>query len=193
MTDPVLTVSVSDEAKVWATLTLAFATDPVERWLYPEATDYTQHFPGFLAAFGGPAFDNDMVWQTADYGAVAVWLPPDAEDDGDVIVRSLTSTVAADKLPDTLAVLDQMVEAHPAYPHWYLPWLGVDPSLQGRGLGAELLDHGLALVDADHLPAYLETPNPRTVPLYERHGFETVGVAVAGRCPPITLMLRRAR
>lgn len=186
-------VPASDEGRVLATLTLSFAADPVERWMYPEPSDYLQHFPGFLAAFGGPAFDNDGVWQTADYGAVSMWLPPDTIDDADPILTSLSSTLAKEKLVDTLAVLDQMVASHPTYPHWYLPWLGVDPALQGRGLGGQLLRHGLALVDDSQLPAYLETPNPRTVPLYERHGFETVGVAAAGECPPITMMLRRAR
>jgi hypothetical protein len=37
-------------------LTFAFAADPVERWLYPEAQDYLSYFPGFLAALGGRVF-----------------------------------------------------------------------------------------------------------------------------------------
>ena len=61
----------------------------------------------------------------------------------------------------------------PTDPHWYLPWLGVDGARQGAGLGADLLRQCLMRVDADHSPAFLETPNPRTVPFYERHGFES--------------------
>jgi GNAT superfamily N-acetyltransferase len=86
-----------------------------------------------------------------------------------------------------------MDDGHPRFAHWYLPWLGVRAERQGTGLGARLLSEGLTRVDADHIPAFLETPNPRTVPFYERHGFEIVGVAQAGTCPPITLMLRPAR
>jgi hypothetical protein len=56
--------------------------------------------------------------------------------------------------------------------------------------GAQLLAHGLDRVDADGLPAYLETPNPRTIPFYERHGFAVTGQARAGACPPVTCMLR---
>ena len=48
----------------------------------------------------------------------------------------------------------------------------------------------LSIVDASHLPAYLETPNPRTIPFYERHGFEVVGEARAGACPPVAFMAR---
>ena len=33
------------------TLVVAFTTDPVERWLYPEAHEYLTHFPAFLSAF----------------------------------------------------------------------------------------------------------------------------------------------
>ena len=73
-----------------------------------------------------------------------------------------------------------------------LPWLAVAPALQGRGLGARLLEHSLSIVDADGLPAFLETPNPRTVPLYERHGFEVIATPQAGNCPPMTSMLRPA-
>lgn len=48
------------------------------------------------------------------------------------------------------------------------------------------------IVDTDHLPAYLETPNPRTVSFYERHGFAVTGTAQFGGWPPITFMVRRA-
>ena len=33
-------VDASAQARVYALLTLAFAADPVERWLYPQAQDY---------------------------------------------------------------------------------------------------------------------------------------------------------
>ena len=56
-----------------------------------------------------------------------------------------------------------------------------------------MLEHGLGIVDQHHLPAYLETPNPRTIAFYERHGFVVTGEAQAGTCPPIVSMLRAAR
>ena len=55
-----------------------------------------------------------------------------------------------------------------------------DAALQGRGLGGQLMEHCLRIVDASHRPAYLEAPNPHTIPFCERHGFEVVGVAQAG-------------
>jgi ribosomal protein S18 acetylase RimI-like enzyme len=183
----------SDRDAVISTLVSAFAGDPVERWLYPEWEHYLAHFPEFVAAFGGVAFAQQTVWMLGEVSAVALWLPPHTEPDGDAIVAVLSQSVSAAKHADMFSVLEQMDEAHPAFPHWYLPWLGVRHEQQGAGLGGQLLSHCLTHVDADSLPAYLETPNPRTVPFYERHGFEVTGVARAGTCPPVTLMLRAGR
>lgn len=179
--------------KALDTLVLAFAADPVERWMYPGSRRYLAEFPAFLEAFGGTAFTEGTVWCLGDFSAVAVWLPPGAEPDGDAIAAVLGRSVAAEQQDDLLRVSDQMTAAHPDFPHWYLPWFGVDPAHQGRGLGGALLEHCLQIVDADHLPAYLETPNPRTIAFYRRHGFQVVGEAQAGACPPIAFMLRAAR
>lgn len=192
METPFLVVAESDSAQVFGTLTLAFAADPVERWLYPDPQEYLAAFPAFLAAFAGAAFARKTVWQTGAFSAVALWLPPGTQPDGEAIVSVLTETVAPTRHRDTFAVLGQMDKAHPTFPHWYLPWLGVDPARQGNGIGSELLAHCLRIVDSDHLPAYLETPNPKTIRFYERHGFVVTGEARRGACPPITTMLRPA-
>jgi hypothetical protein len=46
-------VAEGDAERALDTLVLAFAADPVERWLYPEGHEYLRWFPAFLAAFGG--------------------------------------------------------------------------------------------------------------------------------------------
>jgi GNAT superfamily N-acetyltransferase len=182
----------SDRERAISTITSAFVDDPVERWLFPESERYLRYFPEFIAAFAGPAFAQQTAWRLGEFTAVALWLPPGAEPDGEAIAAVLSEGVSPQKLGDTFAVLGQMDEAHPEFPHWYLPWLGVEQARQSAGLGGRLLKHCLAIVDDAHLPAYLETPNPRTVPFYERHGFEVTAVARAGECPPLTLMLRGA-
>lgn len=177
----------------YQTLVSAFRDDPVERWLYPELPEYLAHFPRFLAAFGGRAFEEQTVWRLGDYSAVALWLPPGSEPDSDAIAAVLTESVSSDKHGDTFAVLEQMGAAHPTYPHWYLPWFGVDSALQGQGVGGQLMDQCVdEIAEADPVPIYLETPNPRTISFYGRHGFEVTGMAQAGDCPPITFMLRGA-
>jgi GNAT superfamily N-acetyltransferase len=186
-------VGADETATALATLASAFSSDPVERWLYPDEQQYAEQFPRFLAAFGGRAFDQGTVWATPNLSAVALWLPPTVEPDGQAIVEVLTETVAPEQHQEMYDVLDQMEEAHPTYPHWYLPWLGVEAQAQGAGVGGRLLAFGLDVVDQSGLPAYLETPNPRTVPLYERHGFRVTGATTCATCPPITFMTRAAR
>lgn len=63
---------------------------------------------------------------------------------------------------------------HPKTPHWYLFVLGVEPALQGRGLGGRLLRWLGERADRDRVPCYLETDKASSVRLYERHGFRTV-------------------
>jgi GNAT superfamily N-acetyltransferase len=189
----VATMRESDRDEVISTLVSAFVDDPVERWMFPDPKQYSRHFPEFVAAFASEAFDRRTVWTLGELSAVALWLPPDAQPDGDAIVAVLSRSVSPAQHADLFSVLAQMDEGHPTFPHWYLPWLGVRPAMQGAGLGGRLLTHCLTKVDADHVPAFLETPNPRTVPFYERLGFEVTSVAQAGACPPVTLMLRASR
>jgi RimJ/RimL family protein N-acetyltransferase len=60
-------------------------------------------------------------------------------------------------------------------PHWYLAIVGVEPAARGRGLAGQILRPMLDRLDADRLPAYLETGNPRNLTYYPRFGFEVVG------------------
>ena len=175
-----------------ATLVSAFQADPVERWLYPAEDDYAERFPQFVAAFGREAFAHDTVWQSGDFAGVALWLPPGAEPDGEEIVRVLMATTRRSRHGDITVALEQMEAAHPSFPHWYLPWFGVDATLQGKGLGAALMACCLDVVDDMGLPAYLETPNPRTISFYKRFGFQVTGSTQTKQCPPITFMLRRS-
>jgi GNAT superfamily N-acetyltransferase len=185
-------ISRAERDSALAVLVLAFGSDPVERFLYPEPDRYLADFPTFLGAFGGEAFTAGTAW-SVEPGAVALWLPPGRQPDGPAVVGVLSRSVEPGRLADVFSVLEDMEAHHPRFPHWYLPWFGVDPVQQGRGLGTRLLRSCLERVDADHVPAYLETPNPRNIPFYERQGFVTTGSAQAGACPPVTFMLRAAR
>jgi GNAT superfamily N-acetyltransferase len=81
---------------------------------------------------------------------------------------------------------------HPTAPHWYLGTLGVEPSLQGRGVGTALTRSWLARVDPDGLLAYLETDRAENLPFYARFGFQPVAAfRVLG--VPVTAMERAPR
>ncbi|RYF23962.1 MAG: N-acetyltransferase [Comamonadaceae bacterium] len=54
---------------------------------------------------------------------------------------------------------------------WYLSILGVNPTVQGGGLGARVMAPALAAADAAQVHCYIETYNARSVPFYARQGF----------------------
>jgi GNAT superfamily N-acetyltransferase len=58
--------------------------------------------------------------------------------------------------------------------YWYLMVIGVLPESRGQGIGTALMQPALAQADSDRLPCFVETAQPRNVPLYERHGFRLV-------------------
>ena len=75
--------------------------------------------------------------------------------------------------------------------HWYLLLLAVDPSCQGKGVGATLLQSGLAWADRDGVPCYLETTNEHVLPFYGKFGFKTVAQGnVLNGGPAIWAMVR---
>jgi GNAT superfamily N-acetyltransferase len=189
----VLPVEDGDRERAVAVQVMAFSADPVMRWLYPKASDYLSHHPGFVEVFGGLAFENESAFQAGDFGGVSLWLPPGVHVDGDAMGEFMAKTMSKELLDEAFPVLEQMDSYHIEEPHWYLPMIGVDPAQQGRGLGSALLAERVAHCDEQHLPAYLESSNPANVPLYERHGFRVLAEIQVGDSPTIFPMHREAR
>jgi GNAT superfamily N-acetyltransferase len=179
--------------RVFAVLTLAFAADPANRWMYPEPAQYLRHFHSFARALGGASLPLRTALADRDYSAVALWLGPHAGSDDAALAKVIEASVAPEKRAVLIAVIEAMACHHPQEPHWYLPLIGVDPARQGRGLGAALLRPVLAECDRTRLPAYLESTSPRNRPLYERHGFQPIGEIRVADFPPIVPMLRRPK
>ena len=174
-------------------LALAFATDPAVRYMFPKADVFLRSFNRLATAMAGSALAAGTAYIADDGAAAALWLAPGAEADGEAIGALVGETVSEDRLETLSQVGELMGQFHPAEPHWYLSMIGVDPSRQGQGLGSALLKAGLQRCDADGLPAYLESSSPKNVPLYERHGFEVIGLIKPGDHPGLIPMYRPAR
>jgi ribosomal protein S18 acetylase RimI-like enzyme len=151
------------------------------------------HFPSFVMAVGGKAFTQGTAYYIDDYAAAALWLPPNIHPDEDKLISLAQRTVSEQIQKDFLSVFEHMGHYHPSAPHWFLPFVGVDPLQQGKGFGSALLQHTLIQCDRDRKLAYLESSNPKNIPLYQRHGFEVLGTIQVGTSPSIFPMLRRPR
>jgi ribosomal protein S18 acetylase RimI-like enzyme len=189
----VKTAGIDDQSRLIATMSLAFSTDPAVRWMYPAPETYLEYFPQFVSAFGGRAFESGTAHFIGDVQAVALWLPPDIQPDEEALMNLFQRTVPEQNQQALFSMFEQMGDYHPHEPHWYLPLIGVDPIQQRKGYGSMLLEHALKVCDEDQMPAYLESSNPENIPLYQRHGFEVLGIIQAGTSPPVTPMLRHPR
>ena len=174
-------------------LALAFSTDPAVRYMFPHAATHLASFSRLATAMAGSALAAGTAWVADDGAAAALWLAPGQSADSEAIGALVGETVPPERLEVLGQVGELMGQFHPEEPHWYLSMIGVDPSRQGQGLGSALLKAGLARCDAEGLPAYLESSSPRNVPLYERHGFEVIGLIKPGDHPGLIPMYRPAR
>ena len=191
MSSPLIaTATPSEQQRVVATLVMAFSSDPIARWVWPEPDRYLTYFPEFVALFGGGALEHGTAYCADDFAAASLWLSPGVHPDGEALDESLRRSVAEGDQEKVFAFFEQMGVHHPTEPHWYLPLIGVDTVHQGRGYGSALLKHALQNCDRDKLPAYLEATNEGSRRLYLRHGFEQIAEIQAGDSPPMWPMLR---
>jgi len=188
-----MTETAVDRDRAVAALVTAFGTDPVIRWLYPDPDRYLRFFPRLLELLGGDAFAAGTAEVSDDYTGVALWVAPDAALDDDALAALFEESIDPRRSGAVMGLLEQVVAHHPVDPVWYLPFIGVDPRAQGRGIGSRLLAAGLTRAGRDGLPAYLEASSPRNRALYERHGFNVVGELSAADSPPLWPMLRLPR
>jgi GNAT superfamily N-acetyltransferase len=180
----------SDEDRFAAAMTMAFSADPAARWAWPDPLQFMKVFVPLVTLFGGKSFDHGTAYVIGDFAGVAQWLPPGVEPDDAPIAELFERHMSEPKLGEVLFLFEQMAGFHPPEPHWYIPLIGVDLVLQGRGYGTQLMRQGLIACDRDQKPAYLEATSPANRQFYERHGFRVLGEIRSGDSPPLFPMLR---
>jgi ribosomal protein S18 acetylase RimI-like enzyme len=182
------------EERIVGDLHAAFMDDPVLAWTIPDVRRRERCGATYFRIHARRSGLAGTSWH-ADGGA-ALWDPPgawrlSARESLALVAGTLRATGPGGLVRG--AAFEEVDRLHPREPHWYLAILGVRPALRGRGLGSALLEPGLARADAEGMPCYLESSNPRNVGLYERHGFEVTAEHHLPDGPLLTLMWRPAR
>jgi ribosomal protein S18 acetylase RimI-like enzyme len=178
----------------------AFMGDPLFAWAIPDAATREQKIAVLHRVLLEYGLRYGLRITQSDGGrCVAIWEPPGHSMGLVGLARSGMATAPLKIGPGPMARLARAAAAIEPIreqgmggrPHWYLSIAAIDPDLQGQGRGGALLREGLARVDADGLPCFLDTNNEANLSLYERFGFTTVARVQVGQDGPFAWGMRR--
>ena len=160
-----------------STMAREFEKDPMCAHLLPDdRTRVARMSRAFRLFMKHLYLPNGNSYAIGDTEGGALWMSPGAYPPSALqqlrMLPGLSRVFGLLSMPRCLRDVAQMDSIHPkGPPHWYLGFLGVHPSKQGRGLGSRLMQPVLERCDSDRTPAYLETTNVLNLPLYKHHGF----------------------
>jgi GNAT superfamily N-acetyltransferase len=188
----------SDTDLVTSIIALSFASDPVWGRALATPDGSVKHHATFWRLSIEGALRYPWTWLAGDGAAAAVWIPPGGTElthEQEARLVELAKSTLGPASDTYLELLDRFTAAQPqAEPHYYLTLLGTHPDHRGHGIGMRLLRENLALIDSEHMPAYLESTNPANDARYKGVGFEQLGeFSFPGGGPIVTTMWRPAR
>jgi ribosomal protein S18 acetylase RimI-like enzyme len=180
------------------TLERAFSTDPMFKWIFPDAAQRSRSLRRLLRVPLDYGLRDGHVTESDNGKAVAIWFTPDRPVSVGGMIRSGILGVPFSigfgpfaKFMGANGVMEGIHKKHVPEPHWYLLIVGVDSDLQGRGAGTALVKEGLARADEANCSCYLETSEERYLAFYERLGFRVLESARLGDGGPTAWAMRR--
>lgn len=189
------------DAEALATIAAAaFYDDPVMCWAFPDPNLRLAQLESIFTGFVRDFVPDRGTVHVLDEACVTFWREPGfahgtpPPSDGAEPPDPGDAALFPEDVLERLIALDQaMAAAHPHDRHWYLNVIATEPERQGAGLGWRTMAPVLAICDADGLPAYLESSNPKNMTLYRRQGFEQTGEIPLPDGPSLYPMWREPR
>lgn len=189
-----------DRASIAAALGRAFEDDPVMQHVLGRRVAVGHAMERMFAVIVGHFLRAGEGWTTEEHDGASLWgVPghwkPDASE-GARMAGPMARIVGLGGITHLrgYAALEHLHGVLAPEPHYYLGVLGTEPSRQGKGVGAALLEPVLERCDALGLPAYLESSKERNLPFYGRFGFRVCEEHRFGKVgPPVWPMLRDPR
>ena len=181
----------AESDRIAHTIGEAFAHDPTWSWAFPDPAARL----GWWRLCAAESLRYPWTLRTDGFEAVSIWIPPDGREfssETEAQLPQLLGGLVGPRAGEVGELIRRFGEAHPRVePHYYLSLLGVADAHRGHGLGMALLKENLARIDAEGMPAYLESSNPRNNHLYESVGFVPIVTFDApGSGPTVTGMWR---
>jgi ribosomal protein S18 acetylase RimI-like enzyme len=164
----------ADLPRIATTLARAFFDDPVFRWTCPDEQRRRRLLPAFFALIAETLQRHDEIHLSADATGAALWAPPGqppvSDEQADALGRRLEQIAGVDA--ERIFAISKLIdEHHPPGSYYFLQFIGVEPTGQGRGTGSALLAQMLERCDQEGARAYLDATSEHNKRLYERHGF----------------------
>ena len=187
----------ADADAIAATLGRAFHDDPLMCFLLPDTPARPQKMQDLFRLLFKLGLPHGCCDVTTGIEAVALWRPPGAWHIP--AYQYLTNGAAflgifglrgAGLVNHVMGMIEQR---HPHEPHHYLQAIGTDTLKQGKGYGGVVIRRQLAVADAAHMPAYLESSKETNIPIYKSFGFEVTGEINLPNGPTLWPMWRAAR
>ena len=164
-------------------LATAFARDPITGFLLQTGQDYRKRVTQFFSLLMRARIELKMpVFVARGANGIAgatMGYSTERSDWSVALTEEWTSFEnAIPGLTDRMAIYDDVANKFkPPAPHYYLGVIGTDPSMQGSGIGTQLLKSFCEVSASDPLSSgvYLETAQASNLRFYERAGFAETG------------------
>ena len=161
----------------------AFVDDPMMGWTMGDLPRTPDRYTPCFSAFLQQVLPCGVVWEAGAVRAAgaeagralgaAAWIPPGQFEEWAVHPWNQPRILeCTDDGGRRYEAFWQWIDEHgPAEPAWLLDSIAVDPVVQGRGYGSELIADGLERARSEGLGAHLSTGTERNVAVYSRLGF----------------------
>jgi len=164
-------------------LATAFAQDPITGYLLQTGSGYHERVSRFFAILMRARLALEMPVFVARgahgiHGATMGYSTLRPEWSAGLTEEWVRFEKAIPGLTDRMAIYDEVAtKFKPPVPHYYLGVIGTDPTLQGSGIGTQLLKSFCEVSASDPLSSgvYLETAQAANLGFYEHAGFAVTG------------------
>ncbi len=182
------------------TLVDAFTGDPLMEYLFPEHRERPEDLSRFFRVNLEYAVMVGEIYAAPCMAGISVWaFPKDVgrpvlsrQEDPRLRLEHIYDEGTYRRISNLSRYFDRLHREMLAGSYFYLMFLGVISTQQGKGTGSQLIRPLLERADLKKAPCLLDTMNERDLAFYRKHGFEVILEHMVCKDGPLTwTMLRK--